>query len=208
MCVCTLTVTVQLYYFDKLINQNTVSCPKRFLHFCGSSNKILEICIFIILKTCWNVTFNVWRSRTHLHTLESQRSHRCLEMRSRTAWNSSSEEKRSTQKLLQTFCWESQRREQAAPPAGQTPRSHQSQTSPVIHKRVETCWCCICFPEWLPMLANLSLTWYLLIRHHTRDRNFSNLGSSIQLYRYRSSCLCQRNKCNKIKIQCSVSFRL
>lgn len=49
--------------------------------------------------------------------------------------------------------------------------------------------------------CNLSITWYLLIRHHTRDRNFSNLVSSMQLYRYKSSCSSQRNKGNKTRIQ-------
>lgn len=32
------------------------------------------------------------------------------------------------------------------------------------------------------------LTWYLLRRHHTLDRNFSKRGSSMQLYLYNNSC--------------------
>lgn len=43
------------------------------------------------------------------------------------------------------------------------------------------------------MTERSELTWYLLRRHQTLDRNFSKRVSSIQLYRYNSSWTHRQN---------------
>lgn len=53
-------------------------------------------------------------------------------------------------------------------------------------------------PDWL---TESQLTWYLLRRHQTLDRNLSKRGSSIQLYLYNNSWTTQTGRESDIHTQ-------
>lgn len=74
------------------------------------------------------------------HTLESQRSRRCQERLSRTAWSSSWAVMQSTRKWLQTVCWEPQILAQEELPVDHCLHSHQIQTSPTKKKKPTVRW--------------------------------------------------------------------